>query len=1560
MATIVTKNSSTASAVPTTSDLVQGELAVNVTDKRIFTENASTQIVELGTNPSTVTTATATVTGTLTANGTFASSNAVVTGGTINSTPIGATTPSTVRGTTVTATTGFVGGLTGNVVGNVTGNVTGNVVGNVTGDLTGNVTASTGTSTVNNLVVNGTVDFSNTRLTDVAEPVAGSDAATKTYVDTSIAAVIDGAPAALDTLNELAAALNDDASFHTTVTNALTGKLALSGGTMTGQLSLGANKIVSVADPTLAQDVATKAYVDAADSTGLPLSGGTMSGAIAMGTNKITGLGTPTDAADATTKAYTDSILGSATSAADSAAAAATSASNASTSASNAASSATTASNAVTSAELAATNAAASYDSFDDRYLGAKASDPATDNDGDALIAGATYFNTTTDSMKVYSGSAWSDVAPVATSVTLSQVTDFPTQSGQSGKYLTTNGTVPSWETLTTDPTLGTLTKTFTNGESASISLTSSVLAPVVSVTKEVPQTGVTNNSWDVNSTTENYTRIDSAAATTLDWAASVGSASLESSFSISAQEGTPFGCAFGDNGFKFYMVGNVGYVYQYSLSTAYDISTASYSSINFYVGTQEAIVNGVIFSSDGSKMYTSGLAQDKIFEYDLSTAWNVSTASYNSVALSVATETGNPQNLSFKNDGTELYVISSDGTDSIYQYTLSTAWDLSTASYSTKSFSLSSQETSPTGLVFSSSGTKLTIVGQASDSMYEYSLSTAWDISSASYSGVSFSVASQETSPQALIQNNDGTKLYILGTANDTVYQYSLPKVLALGTGSFASADVGKTIEANDGAFVLTATDGSYVETTAPTSYDQVASGSWEMYGVVYNAADGDLELSGGLFNAFDVDTASYVQNFSVSAQDTSPWGIAFNTDGTKMFVTGEVGRDVNEYNLSTAFDTTTATFVDSFSTNAQESQPLDVAFNTNGTKMFIVGGAGQDINEYTLSTGFDVSTSTFVDSFSVSSQDTDPQGLSFNLDGTKMFVLGDTNNSVYQYTLSTGFDVSTASYDSVSFSVASQETNAQGLAFNTNGTKMFVVGYIGDDVNQYALSSGFDLSTASYEKTFSISSQDTTPRGMTFNNDGTKMFIVGATDQDINEYSLGLTAIPTGYHPVHTTQSIDSTYWTDINSMTAEQAAGNGNVYYAISTDDRTTWTVIDNTDGERDIVRNNAGTWQYNSNATYALETWVNGATNTELATLAEAMEGAENITGAFDVSTASYSSVSFSVASQETFPRQIAFNTDGTKMFIVGQTGQDVNEYTLSTGFDVSTSAFVDSFDVSPQELYPQGLAFSTDGTKMFVVGIAGVDVNEYTLSTGFDVSTASFVDSFSISGQGADPLNIAFNNDGTKMFIVELSGQDVNEYTLSSGFDVSTASFVDSFSVASQETQPHGIAFNTDGTKMFICGFTGDDVNEYTLSTGFDVSTASFVDSFSVASEEITPNTLAFNANGTKMFVCGFTNDTVYQYNVGTTSYTNQMDKTQLDAVTDPNHIALGDDLDLSIIFNMTSGSTVPSSDGVAINYDANVLNKGAVLGTDYDFDAPTQNSVRITALAGNNLKVRVV
>ena len=90
------------------------------------------------------------------------------------------------------------------------------------------------------------------------------------------------------------------------------------------------------------------------------------------------------------------------------------SASTASTQATNASNSATAGANSATAAASSATNAAASYDSFDDRYLGAKGSAPATDNDSNSLIVGALYFNTSSQVMSVWNGSAWAVIAPSA------------------------------------------------------------------------------------------------------------------------------------------------------------------------------------------------------------------------------------------------------------------------------------------------------------------------------------------------------------------------------------------------------------------------------------------------------------------------------------------------------------------------------------------------------------------------------------------------------------------------------------------------------------------------------------------------------------------------------------------------------------------------------------------------------------------------------------------------------------------------------------------------------------------------------------------------------------------------------------------------------------------------------------------------------------------------------------------------------------------------------------------------------------------------------------------
>lgn len=133
--------------------------------------------------------------------------------------------------------------------------------------------------------------------------------------------------------------------------------------------------------------------------------------ATAASTSATNAATSATNAATSATNAGT-----SETNAGTSATTATTKASEASTSATNAATSATAAQTAQTAAEAAKTAAETAADNFDDTYLGAKSSDPSVDNDGDALGAGDLYFNTTSNVLKVYNGSAWQDAAVDATS----------------------------------------------------------------------------------------------------------------------------------------------------------------------------------------------------------------------------------------------------------------------------------------------------------------------------------------------------------------------------------------------------------------------------------------------------------------------------------------------------------------------------------------------------------------------------------------------------------------------------------------------------------------------------------------------------------------------------------------------------------------------------------------------------------------------------------------------------------------------------------------------------------------------------------------------------------------------------------------------------------------------------------------------------------------------------------------------------------------------------------------------------------------------------------------
>lgn len=306
---------------------------------------------------------------------------------------------------------------------------------------------------------------------------------------------------------------------------------------------------------------------------------------------------------------------------------------------------------------------------------------------------------------------------------------------------------------------------------------------------------------------------------------------------------------------------------------------------------------------------------------------------------------------------------------------------------------------------------------------------------------------------------------------------------------------------------------------------------------------------------------------------------------------------------------------------------------------------------------------------------------------------------------------------------------------------------------------------------------------------------------------------------------------------------------------------------------------------------------------------------------DVSTAILNESLFDIASQESIPNGIAFNTDGTKMFIVGALNSSVVEYTLGTSFDVSTAVYGglnQEFSVKAQESVPNGIVFNNDGSKMFIVGSSDNSVVEYVLDVAFDVSTAVYLGietEFSVSDQETIPFGIAFNTDGTKMFIVGLSRDSVIEYALGTAFTVSTAVYSgigEEFYIGGQELAPRELLFNADGTKMFVIGTTDDRVVEYVLDVAFDVSTAAYTgasEEYDLNDQEPNPKALFFNTDGSKMFIVGNSQKTVFEYTIAPSSNIAQVrfvegtTGTAADTQVTTNNYSTGDDIIIRVEYD---------------------------------------------------------
>ena len=279
--------------------------------------------------------------------------------------------------------------------------------------------------------------------------------------------------------------------------------------------------------------------------------------------------------------------------------------------------------------------------------------------------------------------------------------------------------------------------------------------------------------------------------------------------------------------------------------------------------------------------MYITGDAGNEIDEYDLGTAWDISTKTFVQVKTSVSN--GNPGNIAFSSDGTTMILTSRGTTGRIDQFTLSTAWDISTAGSPTAYDPNESPLTTSTNIkgyitqlecaVFGNDGMSISLMDiydTNTDRIITYPLRSAYDLTSI-LNGVLGSSKNGSDVPTDLKFNRDGTKCYVCDSNDRIIYQYSLtiPYIIGEGNKSF----------------------------------------------------DGSRSLSG------DISTNGLQ-------------GMAFDVNGECLYVMDQYADRIIQYNVSTAFDlTSTITLDKTFTLNDYDIAPGGLDISSIGHKLYFMG---------------------------------------------------------------------------------------------------------------------------------------------------------------------------------------------------------------------------------------------------------------------------------------------------------------------------------------------------------------------------------------------------------------------------------------------------------------------------------------------------------------------------------------------------------------------------------------------------------------------------------------------
>lgn len=255
----------------------------------------------------------------------------------------------------------------------------------------------------------------------------------------------------------------------------------------------------------------------------------------------------------------------------------------------------------------------------------------------------------------------------------------------------------------------------------------------------------------------------------------------------------------------------------------------------------------------------------------------NISSITYSGNTLNFSSQASEPRSFDLSKSGTRIYVADTNG-NSVYQYNLSTPNSLSSASYSGLSFPIGGQDTTVRGIDVTNEGNTLYMHGNDTNNMHQYSLSTSWEINSASTTGNTFALGT--TGGRNMVTGKSGTRIYVPDISSNGVLQYDISTPYDLSSTVTQSKSLDTSTLMGNPVGIDFQTDGlrMFVSDNTTNAIYQYSLGS-----------------------AWEIDTAVYDNvSFSFSNETSSILGHRFSDDGTKLFVLDFNADIILEYDVN------------------------------------------------------------------------------------------------------------------------------------------------------------------------------------------------------------------------------------------------------------------------------------------------------------------------------------------------------------------------------------------------------------------------------------------------------------------------------------------------------------------------------------------------------------------------------------------------------------------------------------------------------------------------------------